>query len=379
MNLDKYRKEIDIIDDEIAMLFKKRMDASKGIALEKKREEKSIENVLREKEIINRVSKKMPLELKLYSKQVFNTLFDVSKAYQSSFFSQPSSTKSKILQLLKNGLSSFPVEANVACQGVVGSYSSIAAEKLFEISTIMYFRDFEGVFNAIDKGLCEYGILPIENSSVGSVNKVYDLMNQYNFYIVKSYKLRVKHSLLTKPGVEISQIKEIMSHEQALEQCGKFLSMNKNIKITLCDNTALAARTVAESDRIDLACISSQDAAKIYNLKELKRNIQDNENNYTRFIVLSKNLEIFRKANRVSIMVNLAHVAGSLNNVLNEFSIRGLNLTKLMSRPQAKSPFEFIFYFDFEADIEDEGVVNLIGTLENQVEQFTFLGCYEEV
>lgn len=379
MSLEKYRSEIDNIDNEISALFKRRMEVAKDIAIAKRAEGKPIVNVVREKEIINRVSSMMPIELKLYSKQVFNTIFDVSKAYQTTFFNDKSKTKDKIAGILEKGLESFPVEANVACQGVAGSYSSITAERLFEISNILYFKDFEGVFNAVDKGLCQYGILPIENSSVGSVNKVYDLMNKHSFYIVKSYKLRVQHSLLVKPGVHISQIKEVMSHEQAIEQCGEFFKNHKDIKVTLCDNTALAARTVAESNRRDLACISSSEAAKIYNLEELERNIQDNENNYTRFIVISRNLKIFRKANRISIMVNLPHVAGSLNKFLNEFSIRGLNLTKLMSRPQPKTPFEFTFYFDFEADIEDEKVVNLMSILENQVERFVFLGCYEEV
>ncbi|HHX48795.1 MAG TPA: bifunctional chorismate mutase/prephenate dehydratase [Clostridiales bacterium] len=379
MSLEKYRNEIDKIDDEISKLFKRRMEIAKDIAIVKKAENKPIVNVAREKEIINRVAGEMPYELKLYSKQVFNTIFDVSKAYQSNFFNETSKIKEKITKVLENGLERFPIEANVACQGVLGSYSSIATERLFEISNILYFKDFEGVFNAVDKGLSQYGVLPIENSSVGSVNKVYDLMNKYSFYIVKSYKLRVQHSLAAKPGAKLSQIKEIISHEQAIEQCGEFLNNHKDIKITICDNTALAARNVSQLDRDDVACICSSEAAKAYNLKELAKNIQDNDNNYTRFIVISKDFKIFINSNRISIMVNLPHTAGSLNKFLNEFSIRGLNLTKLMSRPQPKSPFDFIFYFDFEANIEDESVVNLISILENQVEQFVFLGYYQEV
>lgn len=379
MNLDNYRKQIDVIDDKIADLFIDRMAISKDIAIAKKDNNLAIVNFQREKEIINRVASKMPAGLKIYSKQLFSSIFDISKAYQTTFVDELSVTRSAIEKLTATSLPAFPIEANVACQGVLGSYSSLAAEKLFEISNIMYFRDFEGVFSAVDNGLCQYGVLPLENSSVGSVNRVYDLMAKFNFRIVRSCKLRIQHSLLANPGTKISDIKEIFSHEQALEQSAEFLKQYKNVKITACANTALAAKMVMESGRKDVACISSSECAKIYNLKELVRNIQDNENNYTRFIVISKKLEIFKKSDMISIMVNLPHTAGSLNRLLNEFSIRGLNLTKLMSRPQAKSPFEFTFYFDFEADINDKEVVNLIGIIENQVEQFTFLGCYEEI
>ena len=137
-----------------------------------------------------------------FTKQVFNTILDTSKAYQNRYAKNKSIISENIKEVLAKGSGQFPIKATVACQGVAGSYSSLAAERLFELSDIMYFRNFENVFQAVEKGLCEYGVLPIENSSAGSVNNIYDLMKQHRFYIVKSVKLRVQHCLLTKSGTK---------------------------------------------------------------------------------------------------------------------------------------------------------------------------------
>lgn len=147
----------------------------------------------------------------------------------------------------------------------------------------MYFNSFEGVFNAVEKGLCQYGILPIENSSYGSVGAVYDLMQNYNFHIAKGIRLRISHNLMAKPGTALSDVKEIFSHEQALGQCGDFLKELKDVKVTVVENTAIAAKMVAESDREDVAAICSKECADLYGLDVLKKQIQLSDNNYTRF------------------------------------------------------------------------------------------------
>ncbi|MFA6865884.1 MAG: prephenate dehydratase domain-containing protein, partial [Clostridia bacterium] len=338
-----------------------------------------INDPFREKNIINRVTSEVDADIKVYTKHLFDTIFDTSKAYQSQLMNLDSNISNTIKAILAKGQLKFPDSATVACQGVQGSYSSLACEKLFAISDITFFKNFEGVFNSVEKGLCKYGILPIENSSVGSVNAVYDLMKKHNFYIVRSIKLPIDHHLLTKNKIAIKDIKEVVSHEQALSQCSEFLSQLKDVKITVCDNTATAAQMVANSSSTNIACISSGLCSDLYGLTKLANSIQNSDNNYTRFICISKELEIFKNSNKTSIMVTIPHESGSLNKLLSKFTTLGLNLTKLESRPLASSNFEFLFYFDFEGDVTDIGVLNLLADLDNRSQQFTYLGSYNEV
>ena len=379
MEIGEIRKSIDKTDDEIVKLYEQRMRLAREVALAKRQGGIPMENTLREKEIVNRVTAAVPDEIKLYAKQLFGTLFDTSKAYQSTILDARSEVKDEIENALSEGDRAFPVTASVACQGVEGAYSSIAAEKMFEISSISYFKDWNSVFTAVEKGFCEYGVLPIENSSVGSVNAVYDLMRAHKFYIVKSIKLHVRHYLLANNGAKLEDIKEIISHEQAISQCSAFLKSLGNVTVTVCDNTAQAAKAVADSGRSDVACLSSKECAGIYGLDVLRSSVQDNDNNYTRFIAICNKLRIFEDANKISIMVTLPHEAGSLNKILNRFSTLGLNLTKLESRPMPNSLFEFAFYFDFEAKLNAPEVKNLIAELDNTSDNFVFLGSYREI
>ena len=243
----------------------------------------------------------------------------------------------------------------------------------------MFFKNFEGVFAAVDRGLCKYGVLPIENSNAGSVNEVYDLMNKYNFYITRSIKLWISHSLLVNEGAKLENIKEIFSHRQAIEQCSDFLSGLDGVKVTVCENTAAAAKKVRESKRTDVAAIGSKDCAEIYSLSELDSNIQNSDNNYTRFICISKNIEIYAGADKTSIVLVLPHKPGSLYNAISRFAALGLNLTKLESRPIEGSNFEFMFYFDVDASVYSPQLRTLISQLENDCEKFVYLGSYSEV
>ena len=272
----------------------------------------------------------------------------------------------------------FPQHASVACQGVEGAYSQIAAERLFKYPGIMYFSNFEGVFRAIEKGLCDYGILPVENSTAGSVNRIYDLMKAHKFYIVKSVRIKIDHNLVAKPGTDISGIKEIFSHEQAVAQCSEFLDELKGVKVTVCSNTAAAAKMVAESERTDIAAISSSKCAALYGLDELETAIQNVENNYTRFICISKYPEIYPGADRTSISAILPHTPGSLCNILNILSDAGYNLVKLESRPIPDKEFEFRFYFDFEMSVYAKDFIEILEELEKACDVFEYLGSYSE-
>ena len=158
---------------------------------------------------------------------------------------------------------------------------------------ILYFKTFDGVFQAIEQGLCKYGILPIENSTAGSVTKVYDLMIQHNFSIVRTFRLKVDHNLLVNPGAKLEDIKVIYSHEQAISQCAGFLRKLPGVNVEAVANTAVAAEMVASSGRTDVAAISSRSCAQLYGLQNIASSIQDKGNNRTRFICISKNLEIY--------------------------------------------------------------------------------------
>jgi len=272
----------------------------------------------------------------------------------------------------------FPEDAIVACQGVEGSYSQIAAKSLFGNPEIMYMRTFDGVFRAVDQGLCRYGILPVENSIGGSVTAVYDLMKAYNFYIVRGVKVTISHVLLAKEKVGLDKVSEIYTHEQAAAQCGRFLDENSRINLNICGNTAAASLFVSESERTDIAAISSENCEELYNLSVIAKNIQNNENNYTRFICISKDCEIFDDSDKISLMLSLEHKAGTLHEVIKQFADLNLNLTKLESRPIEGTDFEFMFYFDLQANINDKGVGELINNIKH-VKEFMFLGNYKEI
>lgn len=377
-NLVQMRNDIDNIDSQITDLFKKRMETSLKIAEYKKEHNIPVLNDSREKEVLHKVSEQIGEPFDGYARLLFNTIFDASRSCQNNFLARKSDLADRVSKALEETPKIFPSKAIVACQGVAGSHSQAACEKLFEVPSIMYFNSFEGVFNAVEKGLCRYGILPIENSSYGSVGTVYDLMQNYNFHIVRSIRLRVNHNLMAKPGTKLSDIKEIFSHEQAIGQCGEFLKGLKDVKVTVCENTALAAKMVAESNRTDVAAISSKECLNLYGLELLKKHIQISDNNYTRFICISKKLEIYPGANKISLILSLPHVPRSLYHAIAKFSALGINLTKLESRPIPGSDFEFMFYFDLEASVYSEELINLLSELEHQPETFVFLGCYTE-
>ena len=306
-------------------------------------------------------------------------LFELSRSYQSKRNEVLSALYQQIHNAIENTPKLFPTAPMVACQGVEGAYAQIACEKIFQNPFIMYFKNFDGVFSAIEKGLCQYGILPIENSTAGSVKKVYDLMIHHKFSIVRTFRLKIDHNLLANPGADMTTIKEIYSHEQAINQCSAFLAKLPGVKIIPVENTAVAAQMVASSGRTDVAAISSRSCMDLYCLVTVASSIQDEGNNRTRFICISKNLEIYPGSDKTSIMMILNHRPGALYRVLARLYALGINVTKLESRPLPDRDFEFMFYFDLETSIYSEEFVQLICELDELCEEFTYLGSYCEV
>ena len=379
MDIKDIRAEIDNVDDELVRLFTKRMALSAKVADYKKEHNLPIYVPAREREILQDVADKAGPEMSNYARVLYSMMFELSRSYQRKRNTVTTPLHQTITHSIENTEKLFPQCPMVACQGVEGAYSQIACEKIFKSPMIMYFKNFDGVFNAIEQGLCQYGILPIENSTAGSVKKVYDLMIHHNFSIVRTFRMKVDHNLIANPGAKLCDIKEIYSHEQAINQCSDFLKSLTGIQIVPVENTAVAASMVAQSGRKDIAAISSHTCEEIYGLVSLADSIQDAGNNRTRFICISKNLEIYPGSDKTSIMMVLNHKPGALYKVLARMYVLGINVIKLESRPIPDRDFEFMFYFDLETSIYSEEFVQLMCELDDLCEDFKYLGSYTEV
>ena len=379
MDLNDYRAQIDDIDDQIVKLFAERMTISNEVAQYKKDHNLAVVDMKRERDKLASVTDMSPENVQEYVPLLYSLMFELSRSYQNSLIGVGSELTQRIQKAIETTPQLFPSRVSAACQGVEGANSQIACDKLISGAKIMYFSNFEGVFSAIEKGFCKYGVIPLENSLAGSVNQVYDLMQRHEFYIVRSIRQKIDHNLLVRPGVKLSAVREIYSHQHALSQCAEFLSTLKGVKIIPCENTAIAAERVSQSDRRDLAALASRSCIKLYGLECLKASVQDKDNNYTRFICISKDLEIFPGANRTSLMASLSHEPGALYKVLARFYALGVNLIKLESRPLPDRDFEFMFYFDIDAPVYSPRFIQLMGELKGVCETFTYLGSYSEM
>ena len=379
MDLQEIRQEIDRVDSEMVRLYGKRMELTGEIGRYKREKGLPVLDTERERNLLNRVGEEAGEENENGVRAMFSMLMAQSRTRQMLEGRKISETGKKIRETLEKTDQLFPGKAMVACQGMEGAYSQMACEKLFTAPTIMYCKSFENVFSAIESGLCRYGILPIENSLAGSVNSVYDQMISHHFFIVRSTRVKIDHSLLTLPGVEEDRIQEVYSHEQAIQQCSRFLGAHREWRVNIVSNTAAAARMVAESGRTDIAAISSGSCAPLYGLEVKRTDIQNNSNNHTRFICISKEPEIYPGADRTSLSMILPHRPGSLYKVLSRFYALGINLNKLESRPLPDRNFEFMFYFDLDTPVYSPAFLQLMGELESISEDFTYLGSYSEV
>lgn len=379
LDLQNLRQEINETDREIVELFKKRMGIAASVAEYKRQNGLPVLDAERERALLSRISDMAGEEFDVYARTLYHTMLDVSRAYQYTKLNPTSEVYEGIKASLDTTAKVFPTRARVACQGVEGAYSQIAAEKLFELPAIQYFGSFDDVFAAIEQGECDYGVLPIENSTAGSVKKVYELMLRHKFHIVRSVRLKIDHNLLCKKGAKLENIKEIISHEQAINQCGAFLRSLGDVRITIAPNTAVAAKTVARSGRDDIAALSSRFCAELYGLENLAPSVQDMGNNYTRFICISKRAEIYPGADKLSLMMVTPNKPGALYHVLSCFNALGINMTKLESCPIPERDFESMFYFDFTVSVYSDHLERLLCELEARGERYKLLGAYSEI
>lgn len=378
MELTEMRTKIDAVDEAMLRLFLERMELSEKIAGYKSKSALPILNKEREREILAKMTAKSG-EMERYVYHLFETLMGLSKARQIELNSAPSKIRAKIEAALSTAGELFPQTGTVACQGLEGSNSQAACDKLLPRGQIVYLKTVEAVFDAVESGLCQFGVLPIENSTNGSVRANYDLLQRKHSSIIRSTRLCIRHELLAKPGTKPGEITEIYSHEQAIGQCSRYLASLSGVKIIPCGNTAMAAKMVAESGSPGAAAISSHSCAALYGLEVVAADIQDSDNNYTRFICIAKEPAIYAGAGKISLIVACDNKPGALYEILSRFAALRLNMSKLESCPVTGRNFEFIFIIELDASVKEPGVLPMLEDLERSYEHFVFLGNYAEV
>ncbi len=380
MDLKDIRKKIDAIDEKLLPLFLERMELSREVAEYKKQNNMSILNKTREREILKNVMEQAGEDMELYAHRFYSTILELSRGYQATLIPESSGVRAEVEKAKANQKGSFPQNGVIACQGVEGAYAAMAADRMFPRGNLVFMKTFEAVFDAVENGLCQFGILPIENSSNGSVRATYDLLLKKNVKIVRSERLCIRHELLAKPGVKLSNIKTIYSHDQALGQCSKFLkSLGDKVKVVAVDNTAMAAEMVANGTDNTVAAIASHNAADLYGLHVVESNIMDSDNNYTRFVCIAKDAELYPGANHIGLILALEHKPGALYDILSKLAAFEVNLIKLESCPIVGHDFEFMFFFEMQASVLDSKVVSMLESIEQSSERFVFLGNYLEV
>lgn len=377
--LGSLRQRIDEIDRSISDLFLERMDIASRVASYKKASGTPIFDKTRERDNISRASKRVPPELASYAAMIEQVLMEASREAQYRSFGERGTLAESLTCALANQPAVFPLEATVACQGVEGAYQQIACDRMIRRAQISFFDSFETVFEAVEQGDCEFGVLPIENSTAGSVNHVFDLMMRHDFHIVRSCRLKIDHNLLVKPGIQKEDVRIIYSHQQAISQCADYIARIPNCRVHICENTAVASQMVARSERDDVAAIGSRDCAELYGLSIAESCVQDLANNYTRFACIAKDLIIYPGADRASFMAIVGHKPGDLYKVLGRFYALGINLIKLESRPIPGRDFEFMFYFDVECPAAAPEFTAMMDSLATACEEVRYLGSYSEV
>ncbi len=379
--LGELRQQIDQIDSQIFSLFAERARVSEGVAAYKREHGLRVFDPARERQKVASAAAAAPEDLATYAQVLMELLMEASRSRQHALLGDVE--KDPVLARIDAARAStpelFPRSACVCCQGVEGAYSQMAAEKFFRRPQIAYAPSFDAVFRTVEQGLAEFGVLPLENSTAGSVNQMFDLMVEHSFYVVRTTRVKVEHNLLARRGATIEGIRDIYSHEQAIGQCAEFLSGLPDVRVHVCENTAVAAKRVAESGRTDVAALSSRSCADLYDLDVLVADAQDHDNNYTRFACISRDLRIYPGADRTSLMIVLPHEPGALYKLLAKFYALDINLLKLESRPIPERDFEFRFYFDIECPVAAPEFSALMSSIGSLCQECRYLGSYAEV
>jgi len=355
--LEKARFTINEVDKEMAVLFEKRMTAAKQVAEYKRFHGLQVTDTAREKELIEKNSKLIENEgLRSYYIKFLESNMDISKKYQHR---------------LLEGM-------NVAFSGVEGAFASIAANKIFPSAQAIPYPDFKSAYNSVTEGESDCVVLPIENSFNGDVGQVMDLAFFGPLYINGVYDISVVQNLLGNKNADITTVKSVISHSQAIGQCNAFIKEH-GFSVEEAVNTAVAAKYVAESERTDIAAIASKEAALKYGLKIIESNINENQNNTTRFAVFSKSAKaVSVEDNHFILMFTVTNEAGSLGKAISIIGENGFNLKALKSRPTKELVWNYYFYAEGEGNINSENGKKMLEQLKEKCSEIKLLGSFEK-
>ncbi len=367
--------ELDRIDSQMLDLFLERLSVVSAAGTPGSG---SLESRTRNRRTLKAVADRSG-DMERYTFRFFENMLELSDMREAELASGDSDLRREIESAMAAAPASFPQSATIACQGVEGGNSQAACDRLFPRGHLTFVKTFEAVFSAVESGLCQFGVIPVENSSNGSVRSVYEQLRAHNCWVVRSTRLCIRHSLLAKPGTSLLNITDIYSHEQALGQCSAYLSKLKGVTLHTCANTAVAAEIAASCTDGSIAAISAPVCGDLYGLTPLAEDIQDSDNNYTRFICISAQPVIYPGSSKLSLIVGLDNRPGALYETLSLFANMGINMTKLESYPMSGRNFEFMFLIDLEASVADPGVIAMLDDLKRRCREFRFLGNYSEV
>lgn len=379
MELSEIRPQLDEIDAGLLELFLKRMALIDKVADAKRRDpSKPLYDPAREREILMRIRENAGTEYGDAAHQLFRMILELSRARQAAQLIPATSVAARVAAMCANEQNVFPQTGRIAVSGVEGSHAGAAADRLFPKGDIIFMEGFPAVVQAVQAGLCKFGILPVENSVHGSVRQVYDLLREPDICIVRSVRQLIRHVLLTQKDAKLSDIKTIYTHEQAAGQCSRFIQ-KLGVDVVPCVSTAHAAQRVAEAQDRSVAAIAGEACAKLYGLSVLTGDIQNESNNDTRFLCITKGASCYAGADRMSILVNCANSPGALYQMIAKISALGINMCKLESMPIPGTNFSYRFYMDLECNVHQEGVLGLLCELERSCDSFTLLGNYTEI
>lgn len=376
-DLQQIRYEIDTIDKQIVELFEHRMQIVKDVAEYKIHTGKKVLDKQREQE---KLTELMNLAGNKFNRrgiqELFTQIMSMSRKLQYSLISSESFhiPFQEVDQIDRSS------KTKVVCFGVQGSYTEQAMEEYFG-SDIESFHapTFKKIMELIKEGKADYGVLPIENTSTGGISDIYDLLVEFDNYIVGERVVKVDHALLGLEGSRIEDIRNVYSHQQALMQSMKYIENHKDMHPVECASTSDAAKKIKEDGDITQAAIASTRAGKVYGLKVLAEAINHEDMNSTRFIIISSKKEYLKNADKISICFELPHESGSLYNMLSHFIFNNLNMTKIESRPLEGRKFEYRFFIDFEGNLKDPGVKNALTGIAEEAIDLKILGNYNTI
>lgn len=375
MGLQEYRKQLDEIDAQIVKLFEERMEISEKVAEDKIRSGKRVLDKKREQEKIETLTSMAGSDFdKRGVREIFEQLMAISRKRQYQLMGDAGEL---------HGMPFIPVDAlvdektRVVYQGATGSYSE-AAMKTFFGKNINNFHveTFRDAMSAIEEGAADYAVLPVENSTAGIVSQTYDLLFEFENYIVGEQIIPIRHCLMGIPGTTFGSIRTVYSHAQSLMQSQKFLDQHPEWQQVGMQNNAYAAQKVARDQDTSKACIASKYAAEAYGLQILEEGVNDSDNNSTRFIIVTNRKIFLRDAKKISIVIEVEHESGALYRALSHFIYNDLNMLKIESRPIRDRSFEYRFYIDFEGNLKEPAVRNALRGLRDETKALKVLGNY---